>query len=151
MEISRRTLFATKTLCELAQQEDGIGSDPQEFAAQREVSPGYSTHLLNALHEAGLVRRDYGKSLRYRLAKRPTEITLRQVFDVFEGLESPTACARPPHPCRRSAACVVNRAWCDCIEECVVAMERTTIADLTRRAGPLRERQVLNSSVSAAG
>lgn len=151
MEIGRRTLFATKTLCELAQQQDGGDSKPQVFAAQQEVSPGYLTDLLNALLKAGLVRRDYGKSLRYRLAKRPTEITLRQVFDVFEGWSSVTTCTRPPHTCRRSAACLVSRAWSDCIDKSLVAMERTTIADLVEHTPRGRRRYVNNPSAPATG
>ncbi len=151
MEISRKTLFATKTLLELAQHEDGTVANPREFAAQQEISPGYLAHLLNALHEAGLVRRTFGQSLGYRLAKQPTEITLRHVFDACEGWQSPTACARPPQPCRRSAGCVVSRAWCDCIDESLNAMERTTIADLAQRAREARERRTQTRPVRAAG
>ena len=49
----------------------------------------------------------------YRLAKPATEISLQEIYDVFEGNEGLVDCVARPEDCDRAAECVSREVWCE--------------------------------------
>jgi Rrf2 family transcriptional regulator, cysteine metabolism repressor len=138
VRINTKTRYATRALLELALQTGPGATSLQQVAARQEISPKYLESLFNVLRNAGLVRSVRGPQGGYRLARPAEEITLRQIYDIFEGHEAFVACIDSPDNCDRAVDCVAKEAWCEFFHESMKALERISLAGLARRT---RERQ----------
>ena len=142
MRINTKTRYATRALLELALQEGPAALSAQQIAARQEISAKYLEYLFNVLRNANLVQSVRGPQGGYRLARPAREITLRDIYDVFEGQEAFVACVTNPELCNRSVDCVTKEAWCEFFARSMAVLEGITLADLARRA---RERQPLEA------
>src|SRR3989344_7674663 len=85
MKFSTRILYGLKAVIVLAGRY-GEGSLSVSQIAKREgVSVAYLEQILNALKKKGLVKSVRGPQGGYVLAKKPSELTLKQLFDALEG------------------------------------------------------------------
>jgi DNA-binding IscR family transcriptional regulator len=67
----------------------------------------------------------------------PEEITLERVVRLFQGPLAPIACATrsEPEPCPVELGCSMRDTWREVRDATIAILERTTFADLARRAG----------------
>ena len=105
-----------------------------QIAQRQAISAKYLESLFQALRAAGIVHSVRGPQGGYALAKPPEEITLRRLFEVFEGSEGFVPCTTTPEGCARSGSCVTREVWAQFYEESLQALEKTTLADLIARA-----------------
>lgn len=134
MRITTKTRYATRALLELALLEGEGTLSLQQIASRQEIPPKYLESLFNALRNAGLVASIRGPQGGYRLARPAEQISLRDVYDIFEGQEAFVTCLDRPEVCRRSVDCVAREAWCEFFEKSMQVLEGITLADLARRA-----------------
>lgn len=104
-----------------------------EIASAQEISEKYLEALFSTLRSAGLVRGQRGSQGGYMLARSPEEITLRDIFAVFEGPEPFVACTADPSACRRWAGCVTQEVWAQMYAAAMNVLAVTTLADLVQR------------------
>ena len=85
MKFSTRTVYGLQAVLVLASRY-GEGSLSVSQIAKREgLSVAYLEQILNALKKKGLVKSVRGPQGGYVLAKKPSELTLKQLFDSLEG------------------------------------------------------------------
>ena len=85
MKFSTRTLYGLRAVFVLASR-FGEGSLSVSQIARREgISVAYLEQILNALKKKGMVKSVRGPQGGYALSKKPSEITLKYLFDSFEG------------------------------------------------------------------
>lgn len=85
MKFSTRTVYGLQAVLVLANRY-GEGSLSVSQIAKREgLSVAYLEQILNALKKKGLVKSVRGPQGGYVLAKKPSEVTLKQLFDALEG------------------------------------------------------------------
>jgi Rrf2 family protein len=136
MWISRRTDYATRAL--LAMTLDGGGPMKLEELAQRTGAPqSVLEQVMPVLRSAGIVRSERGPAGGYRLNKAPEEITLERVVRLFQGQLAPIGYAtrRSPDSAPRFVADSLREAWSEVRDATIEILERTTFADLAKRAG----------------
>jgi Rrf2 family cysteine metabolism transcriptional repressor len=136
MWVSRRTDYATRAL--LALTLDGGGPMKLEELARRTSAPqSVLEQLMPTLRTAGIVRSERGPSGGYRLNKAPEEITLERVVRLFQGQLAPIGYAtrRNPDECPKFVADSLRGAWGEVRDATIEVLERTTFADLAKRAG----------------
>lgn len=138
MRVTTKTRYATRALLELALREAEGAVSLQQIAASQALSLKYLESLFSVLRSAGLVQSVRGPQGGYRLALPADQITLRHVYDVFEGHETLVGCVGRPEECERATDCVVREAWCELFQETMRMLESTSLAALAERA---RERQ----------
>jgi Rrf2 family protein len=136
MWISRRTDYATRAILALAL--DGGGPMKLEELAQRTGAPqSVLEQVMPPMRSAGLVRSERGPSGGYRLNKEPEEITLERVVRLFQGQLAPIGYAtrRSPDSAPKFVADSLRDTWGEVRDATIDILERTTFADLARRAG----------------
>ena len=89
------------------------------------------------MRSGGIVRSERGSAGGYRLNKDPEEITLERVVRLFQGQLAPIGYAtrRNPDPAPRFVAGSLRQAWSEVRDATIDVLERTTFADLAKRAG----------------
>jgi len=106
MHLSVRTLYALRTVVELARESGDPPRHARDLARQRYVNENYLIEVLSQLREAGLVSSKKGPRGGYRLSRSPAEITLGDVVRAMEGPTLVSPCTRPEH------------SDCDIVEVC---------------------------------
>ena len=136
MKLGTKTRYSTRAMLDLALNYDSGTRmvSAREIAENQEVSPKYLESLLAALRSAGLVRSARGTEGGYTLTRSPAEISLRQIYQVFEGIEGFVECTTDPEYCNRTDGCVTQEVWAQMYDACMEVLESTTLEDLARRA-----------------
>lgn len=136
MWVSRRTDYATRAVLALAL-DDGGPVKLEELARRTGAPQSVLEQVMPTMRMAGLVRSERGPSGGYRLNKSPEEITLERVVRLFQGQLAPIGYAtrRNPDSCPKFVADSLREAWGEVRDATIEILERTTFADLAKRAG----------------
>lgn len=116
--------------------------------AERQGIPlRFLEQILGALRHAGLVESSRGAHGGYRLSKPAEDIRIGDVIQAVEGPIIMKTHAIPRHANgnghRSSHGSVVQGVWKEVKDKVLDTLNRTTLADLSRRAQDLEEQRVL--------
>lgn len=134
MRLSTRTRYGTRAMLELARHPGEGHLSLGQIAERQGISAKYLESLFNMLRNAGLVHSLRGPQGGYTLARPPERITLRDLYEAFEGSEGFVACGQTPDHCARSDNCITREVWLEFYEDSLRSLERISLADLARRA-----------------
>ena len=137
MWITRKTDYATRAVLALALERADAPLKMHEIARRTHVPDSLLEQILLQLRGAGIVRSERGPHGGYRLNHAPSEITLERIVRLFQGPLAPIACATrsEPEPCPMEVGCALQDTWREVRDATIAILERTTFADLARRAG----------------
>ena len=136
MWISRRTDYATRALLALAL-DDGESMKLEELARRTGAPQSVLEQVMPVMRSAGIVRSERGPTGGYRLNKSPEDITLERVVRLFQGQLAPIGYAtrRSPDSAPKFVADSLREVWGEVRDSTIEILERTTFADLAKRAG----------------
>jgi len=86
----------------------------KEIAQKENYPVAYLEKILQALRQAGLVVSQQGNQGGFKLARKPSEITLRQIIDALEGSTFEVFCApesREDIVCTHFCLCGIKPVW----------------------------------------
>ncbi len=111
MKLSTRGRYGVRLMLDLALH---YGEDNQllkDIARRQEISEKYLWQLIKPLKVAKLISSARGAHGGYKLAKSPSEVTLREIVEVLEGPIAITECVENPGVCERSQTCATRDVW----------------------------------------
>ena len=135
MRISAKGEYAIKAMLDLALS-DSEGLRPiQEIASRQDIPQRYLEQVLLQLKRSGFLVSRRGSSGGYRLSRPPDQITVGSVLRAVEGS---LAGIEPPRRTGRGRpgdqAGDLSELWLEVAEAVSSVVDRTTLADLKRRA-----------------
>ena len=134
MRLSTKARYGARAMLELALNHgEGVVS-AREIATRQQVSPKYLEQLLASLRAAGLVRSVRGAQGGHALTRPPDQISLLEVYNVFEGTDGFVACTTCRELCDRADTCVTGEIWGQMYAACTEILASTTLEDLACRA-----------------
>ena len=133
MKFSTRARYGMRAMLDLAVNGEGGLVLLKDVAERQCISKRYLEHVVTLLRNNGLVVAERGARGGYRLARRPEEIRLDEIFEALEGEISPVECVRDASICERADECVVRDLWCDVTRAMRGVLEGETLAGLVRR------------------
>jgi Rrf2 family protein len=95
------------------------------------LSLKYMEQIIPLLKSSGLIRSARGARGGYVLARKPSEITLRDIVEALEGSWSLVDCIDDPDLCDRTAECGAYDVWNDIQAAMYQILDSTTLADMT--------------------
>lgn len=110
--ITRKTDYAIRCVLHLAQKK-GETIMVNEIASEREIPKSFLAKILQKLAKAGIVESLRGVKGGFRLAKKPSAISLLEVVEAMEGSVAMNICAVDKKACGFSSTCVVHPVWVD--------------------------------------
>lgn len=134
MLISTKGRYALRVMVTLAQWE-GRGFVPlKEVAQQQEISEKYLEAIVKMLVKAGLVIGLRGKGGGYRLARKASEYTVREILQETEGTLVPVACLEDEvQSCSRAEDCLTLPLWQGLNRVIQDYLDHITLADLLKQ------------------
>ena len=127
MRLSTRSRYAIRALLDLAMH---IGEGPilvREIAEREDISVRYLEQLLLPLKASGIVRATRGANGGFTLAKKPSEINLREIIQIMEGSTGFTECTDDEGICSRTGTCVLRDSWVEVTDAANKVMEATSL------------------------
>lgn len=119
----------------------------REISQREDISEKYLWHLINPLKSAGLIHATRGAHGGYELAKAPSEITVKDIFEVVEGPVCLVDCVETPATCKRSNFCIARDLWGEASRVLAETLAKTTLASLVERQKDKRQLQTVNYDI----
>jgi len=102
----------------------------KNIAEKEEISEKYLSHLVIPLRASGLISSSRGAHGGYRLAKSPSQITLKEIVQTLEGSISCVECVKNPSICSRASKCATRSIWEKLDEKIADELSSVTLEDL---------------------
>lgn len=130
LQITRQTEYAILGLVELARRNQDSPVRLKSIAEACNVSEAFLAKIFQLLAQHGIVRSHRGVKGGFSMARRPEEITLRDVVEVSEGGIALNHCLRSVNPCENADECKLAPVWKRAQDALTSALEQTSLADL---------------------
>jgi len=132
MKLSTRTRYGVRLMVALAR---NYGKDPvflKDIAKGENISEKYLSLIIIPLRGVGLVNSVRGAYGGYNLTKDPSQITLKEIFDVLEGDCSLVDCVKNPSSCSRVPICASHDIWAVIGEKISETLSSITLEKLVK-------------------
>jgi len=129
--LSATAQHAVRALAQVAQLPEGESILGRELSEAAAIPANFLAKIMLTLRNAGLVDATRGLGGGYRLLKRPDEITLMEVAELFDGINARPGCfLGEKHACSDQEACSAHAGWKVVCEAYLAYMTTTTIGDI---------------------
>ncbi len=128
---SSTATYAVRALAHLAERpadEAILGRDLAELA---DVPANYLSKILLILKRAGMVEATRGMGGGYRLSRPATEVSLGEVFELFDPPSSLPDCLLGRPRCSEADPCPAHERWCRVKAVYSDFLNQTTLAEIT--------------------
>lgn len=110
--ISTTSEYALRALAHLARVPEESAMLGRDLARATDIPANYLSKILLALRNAGILVTARGSGGGYRLCKRPDEIYLIEVVELFEGSKAKPVCfLSRTKACGDMDACTAHKSW----------------------------------------
>jgi Rrf2 family protein len=129
--LSATARYALRALVNLAAAPDGkflLGRDLSKLA---DIPPNYLSKILLTLGSEGFISATRGTRGGYRLERRPEDIRLSEIVELFDPARIAAGCLlHADQPCSDDTACAAHQTWKHVKAAYTHFLEETTLAAL---------------------
>jgi Rrf2 family protein len=145
VEFSCKSEYALLALVELAAHYDrGEPLQIRQIAAQQGIPDRYLEQLLATLRRRGVIRSQRGAKGGYLLARDPRTITLLEVVECLEGLNSQTINAKTEaKTAQKLEAAVINEIWQEADQAAKAVLQKYTLQTLCDRRDARKQLDIM--------
>ncbi|MBN2322234.1 MAG: Rrf2 family transcriptional regulator [Spirochaetes bacterium] len=146
VRISTKGRYGTRFMLELAMNFSQGPVHLREIASSEGISEGYLQHIVDTLKGSGLVFSHRVSHGGYTLAKKPEEITLRDILASLEGSIALAECVTNPDICERSPYCTTRDVWKNLYEKFLRSLDEITLKSMVEHR-TMREKNTLHYEI----
>ncbi len=107
MKISTRGRYSFRMMIDLAQHYDEGFISLKDISARQNISKKYLEQIISFLNRSRLFHSNKGHMGGYKLAKHPSEMTVREILESAEGSLTPVSCMdNVPNQCENCEGCI---------------------------------------------
>jgi Rrf2 family transcriptional regulator, cysteine metabolism repressor len=111
MKLSTKARYGMRLMLDVASHYGQKPGNLRTIARRQDISEKYLWQLASLLKNAGLIKSTRGPAGGYKLARPPSEITLKDIVSVLQGPVCVVDCINDPDCCRRSQDCIARGIW----------------------------------------
>lgn len=142
MELSCKNEYALLALIELSvRYSSGEPLQIRQISAQQHIPDRYLEQLLATLRRGGLVRSQRGAKGGYILAREPWQITLLEVMNCLEGVESQAT--EPDVSPKSVESAIISEIWLEAHQAAQTVLQRYTLQDLCEKRDARRQLDIM--------
>lgn len=130
LRISTRSRYGVRLLFELAINYNNGYMLLKDISEKQDISEKYLSNIVVLLRGANLVISARGAHGGYMLAKKPSEITVKEIVDALEGRPYLIECAINNKMCKKSRLCPSRELWKNLEAEIGKFLEGITLQNL---------------------
>ena len=131
--LSKSGIHAVRALILLAELPEGTYAGAVSIAERIDAPRNYLGKILQQLSRDGLLVSQKGLGGGFRLARDPSQISLRDVVEPIDQINRWTGCILGRPACSEADPCPIHDQWKAVKEAYLALLDETTIADLVER------------------
>ncbi len=154
MKLSTKSRYGVRALFDLAYNSGSLPSQIQDISRRQDISPRYLEQIFQNLKKAGILTSKRGPKGGYCLAKKPEEISVKDVLLATEGASLFVDCIvtndgrkKRKSDCALNGCCVTQTLWNDANTLITDHFSKITLKDLCERAHGLGLKQEVDHRV----
>jgi len=129
MLVTRETDYAVRTILYLARELERT-ANVTEVAHAMHIPKSFLAKIVQRLTKKNMLVSTRGVKGGFRLAKKPSEISLLDIMEAIQGPAKINLCVIDSKKCRLSSHCSVHPVWVDIRKEVEKRLQKQTIAAL---------------------
>lgn len=129
IKLSTKIRYALRLMIYLAKNQ-GNTIYLKDIAEDEKISFKYLEQIIPYLKSSGLVISRRGAKGGYTLAKKPSEISVKDIFQSIEGPIALSDCVINPEICDRTSTCHTKKLWEKLNKQLLTTLEAITLEDL---------------------
>lgn len=134
MKISTRGRYSLRMMIDLAQHYDENYIALKDISKRQNISKKYLEQIIPFLNRNNLLTANKGHLGGYRLAKDPSEITVREILESAEGSLAPVSCMEhSPNMCENASDCVTFSVYQGLYKVMTDYLEGISLKDLIQK------------------
>jgi Rrf2 family protein len=102
----------------------------KDIAKAENISEKYLSQIIIPLKNAGFVSATRGAHGGYMLAKDPSNITMKEIFEILEGDLNFVECIKNSSVCKKSTLCTTRKLWTMLDNKLSETLEGVKLSDL---------------------
>jgi len=130
MQLSKTFDYAVRSLVHLATLPEGGAADLRAISVRQNIPVSYLAKVMRSLVRGGVVTSTLGRDGGYTLRRKPSEISLLQVYEVMEGQLRLVECMDSEKSCVFSSDCTQANIWKRLTQAVEGIFRETTLQDL---------------------
>jgi Rrf2 family protein len=134
MKLSTKSRYGLRALFDMAYHAGTLPSQIKDISRRQAISPRYLEQIFQDLKKAGLIKSRRGPQGGYYLARKPDEITVRDVIEATEGGMALVDCAKEPKnrkkKCEFDNQCVTQIVWSEATRRLNEYFQSVTLQNL---------------------
>jgi len=130
MRISMKTDYGLIALKHIASHGNGHLINAKEIAQRFNLPPNLLAKILQSLSSSGIIEAQKGSGGGYRMARKPQEVTLTEVFESIEGPVHMVLCTRTAGCCSVEDLCTVKNGLVNLERKFAEFFDSVTLADV---------------------
>lgn len=139
MKLSTKSRYGLRALFDMAYHSGTLPAQIKDISRRQAISPRYLEQIFQDLKKAGLLKSKRGPQGGYQLAKKPHEITVREIIHAAEGEMALVDCTKedgraPKKKCDFDNQCVTQKIWSEATRQLNSYFESVTLKDLCEEA-----------------
>jgi Rrf2 family transcriptional regulator, cysteine metabolism repressor len=134
IKLSTKVRYGTRAMLDLACHYAGGSVLLKDVAGRQGISLKYLDRILSSLKSAGLVKSLRGAKGGYSLSLHPSQITLKQVIEAFDGPIRVVGCVKDRTYCQKLNTCATHDIWDGLSRKIEDILQSVTLEDLIIRS-----------------
>lgn len=136
MKLSTKSRYGLRALFDIAYNSGTFPAQIQDISRRQHISPRYLEQIFQSLKRAGILKSKRGPQGGYFLAKKPEEITLREIIRATEGENILVECVsqkKSKKGCEFDGSCLAQTIWQEATDKLYAYFESVTLKTLCER------------------
>lgn len=137
MRLSTKSRYGLRALFDMAYNSGTLPAQIKDISRRQEISPRYLEQIFQNFKKAGILKSKRGPQGGYYLAKKPEQITVREILEAAEGDTLLVACSgkkkKKKDECTFDGSCVTQTIWTEATEKLNELYSRLTLKTLCER------------------
>ncbi|MGA7828129.1 MAG: Rrf2 family transcriptional regulator [Geobacteraceae bacterium] len=141
MRLSTKSRYGLRALFDMAYNSGTLPSQIKDISRRQEISPRYLEQIFQSFKKAGILKSKRGPQGGYFLAKKPDQITVREILEAAEGdtllVECTSKKKKKKGECLFDGSCVTQTVWLEASEKLNELFSDMTLKTLCERGQSL--------------
>jgi len=130
MQLTRRAEYAIRAMLDLAAHYDDQPIMSKDISVRQDIPLKFLNQIVAELRGDGLIHTVRGSGGGIYLAKKPSDINIRQIVEAIEGPIALNLCLTGEDGCDRRPDCSVHKVWRLAQDQMLAVLESTNLARL---------------------
>jgi Rrf2 family transcriptional regulator, iron-sulfur cluster assembly transcription factor len=141
MRLSTKSRYGLRALFDMAYNSGTLPTQIKDISRRQEISPRYLEQIFQSFKKHGILKSKRGPQGGYYLARKPDQITVKEILEAAEGDTLLVECAgekkRKKGDCSFDGSCVTQTVWKDAGDKLNEHFSRLTLKTLCERGQEL--------------